>query len=92
MLINVKMRGVNFFRTIYFLPVVTSIVVVSMLWLFMYQPDGLINALLARFGHPGTGLARQPEHRAVRDHRVVDLAGRRLPHGDLALRAANHPR
>ena len=37
-LVNAKMRGINFFRTIYFLPVVTSIVVVSMLWLFMYQP------------------------------------------------------
>lgn len=37
-LVNAKMRGVNFFRTIYFLPVVTSIVVVSMLWLFLYQP------------------------------------------------------
>lgn len=52
-LVNVKMRGVNFFRTIYFLPVVTSIVVVSMLWLFMYQPDGLVNALLAKFGIQG---------------------------------------
>ena len=92
MLINVKMRGVNFFRTIYFLPVVTSIVVVSILWLFLYQPNGLINALLANVRHPGTGLARQPEHRAVRDHRLVDMAGGRLPHGDLAVRATNHPR
>src|SRR6476620_8078388 len=46
LLINVKVRGVNFFRTVYFLPVVTSIVVVSMLWQFMYQPDGLINSVL----------------------------------------------
>ena len=52
-LVNKKLRGINFFRTIYFLPVVTSIVVVSMLWLFMYQPDGLINAVLARFGIQG---------------------------------------
>ena len=52
-LINVKMRGVNFFRTVYFLPVVTSIVVVSMLWTFMYQPNGLINALLAKVGVQG---------------------------------------
>ena len=52
-LVNTKMRGTNFFRTIYFLPVVTSIVVVSMLWQFMYQPDGLINALLARIGVQG---------------------------------------
>ena len=52
-LVNVKMRGVNFFRTIYFLPVVTSIVVVSMLWLFLYQPNGLINAVLAKAGIQG---------------------------------------
>jgi len=52
------MRGVNFFRTVYFLPVVTSMVVVSMLWMFMYQPNGLINALLAKVGIQGpTGWA-----------------------------------
>lgn len=53
LLINVKMRGVNFFRTVFFLPVVTSMVVVSMLWMFMYQPNGLINALLAKVGVQG---------------------------------------
>ena len=52
-LVNTKIRGVNFFRTVYFLPLVTSIVVVSMLWLFMYQPDGLINSVLAQFGIQG---------------------------------------
>jgi multiple sugar transport system permease protein len=46
LLVNTKIRGVNFFRTLYFVPVVTSIVVVSILWKFMYQPDGLINNLL----------------------------------------------
>ena len=46
LLVNAKIRGVNFFRTLYFVPVVTSIVVVSILWRFMYQPDGLVNNLL----------------------------------------------
>jgi multiple sugar transport system permease protein len=46
LLINAKIRGVNFFRTLYFVPVVTSIVVVSILWRFMYQSDGLVNNLL----------------------------------------------
>lgn len=46
LLVNVKMRGTNFFRTMYFIPVVTSIVVVSILWRFMYQPQGLVNSLL----------------------------------------------
>ncbi|MCA4135708.1 carbohydrate ABC transporter permease, partial [Arthrobacter sp. M4] len=39
-------RGVNFFRTVYFLPVVTSMVVVSLLWLFMYRQNGLLNEIL----------------------------------------------
>jgi len=45
-LVNAKIRGTNFFRTLYFIPVVTSIVVVSILWRFMYQPDGLVNNIL----------------------------------------------
>jgi multiple sugar transport system permease protein len=52
LLINVKVRGVNFFRTLYFLPVVTSMVVVSLLWLFIYRQDGLLNEIIdkATFG------------------------------------------
>lgn len=53
LLVNTRTRGTTFFRTVYFLPVVTSIVVVSMLWMFMYQKDGLINAMLARIGIAG---------------------------------------
>jgi multiple sugar transport system permease protein len=53
-LINVKVKGVNFFRTVYFLPVVTSMVVVSILWTFLYRPDGLLNGLLAKVGISGT--------------------------------------
>ena len=45
-LVNAKVRGTQFFRTVYFLPVVTSMVVVSLLWRFMYRQDGLINQLL----------------------------------------------
>jgi multiple sugar transport system permease protein len=46
LLVNAKVRGTNFFRTVYFLPVVTSLVVASLLWRFMYQRDGLINQIL----------------------------------------------
>ena len=46
LLVNARTRGSNFFRTLYFIPVVTSIVVVSILWRFMYQPDGLVNHVL----------------------------------------------
>jgi multiple sugar transport system permease protein len=46
LVVNHRIRGTNFFRTLYFVPVVTSIVVVSILWKFMYQPDGLVNNVL----------------------------------------------
>ncbi|ELS57498.1 putative ABC transporter membrane-spanning permease-sugar transporter [Streptomyces viridochromogenes Tue57] len=53
LLVDTKVRGVNFFRTVYFLPVVTSMVVVSLLWTFLYRQDGLINHVLSAltFGH-----------------------------------------
>ncbi|MER7575180.1 sugar ABC transporter permease [Streptomyces sp. NPDC126514] len=52
-LVNAKVRGVNFFRTVYFLPVVTSMVVVSLLWTFLYREDGLVNHVISTltFGH-----------------------------------------
>lgn len=60
LLINVEVRGVNFFRTVYFLPVVTSMVVVAMLWTFLYQPTGLINSLLAKIGIDGPNWLGNP--------------------------------
>ncbi|MDQ1123650.1 carbohydrate ABC transporter permease [Microbacterium trichothecenolyticum] len=45
-LVNQRLRGTTFFRVVFFIPVVTSIVVVSILWRFMYQSDGLINSMI----------------------------------------------
>jgi multiple sugar transport system permease protein len=46
-----KIKGLNIFRTIYFLPVVTSINAVGMIWLWIYHPDaGILNWLLGLFG------------------------------------------
>lgn len=45
LLVNQKLRGITAFRVMFFIPVVTSMVVVAMLWRFIYQKDGLINAL-----------------------------------------------
>ena len=86
LLVNVKVKGVNFFRTVYFLPVVTSMVVISMLWLFMYRPDGLINALLSKvgitgpdwLGNPNTALAAilfMSVWQGVGFHMVIWLSG-----------------
>jgi multiple sugar transport system permease protein len=46
-LVNQKVRGRIFFRTVYFAPVVTSMVVASIVWAFMLNTDrGMLNELL----------------------------------------------
>ncbi len=51
--LNEKLRGVTIYRGIYFLPVVTSAVAVSMVWRWLYNPEfGLFNALLSMIGLP----------------------------------------
>lgn len=47
LLVNQKLKGRNFFRTIYFSPVVTSMVVISIVWTFLYDKNvGLMNQFL----------------------------------------------
>lgn len=47
LLVNQPFRGVNLFRTIYFVPVVVSMVIVAILWKFIYDPaNGLLNNIL----------------------------------------------
>jgi len=43
MVVNKHLKGVKIFRTAYFMPTVTTMVVVSVVWTFMYNPQGLIN-------------------------------------------------
>ncbi|APH14810.1 binding--dependent transport system inner membrane component family protein [Clostridium sporogenes] len=46
---NIKFRG--FFRTVYFIPFITSTVAISMVWRWMYHADhGIINYLLQVIG------------------------------------------
>lgn len=50
-LLNRKIRGVSIFRTIYFLPTVTSAVASALVWNMIYGRDtGILNALLELFG------------------------------------------
>jgi multiple sugar transport system permease protein len=47
-------RARGFFRTIYFLPVVTTLVAVAIVWRFLYHPRiGLLNRALEAAGLPG---------------------------------------
>jgi putative chitobiose transport system permease protein len=50
MLVNRNIRGINLFRVLYYLPVITAMVAVAILWKFLYHPTGLINAFLNYIG------------------------------------------
>lgn len=53
-LLNRKIRGIIFFRTVYFLPSVTLIVAVAVIWSWLYNADfGLFNFILGKFGIEG---------------------------------------
>src|SRR5690606_35951389 len=54
-LLNQKIPGLSLWRTIFYLPVVTSGVAVSLLWSWIFQPNfGLVNVLLYQlFGIQG---------------------------------------
>jgi multiple sugar transport system permease protein len=53
-LLNQKVRGISFWRTIYYLPAVVSGVAVAVLWSWILNPEfGLLNLLLRYFGIRG---------------------------------------
>lgn len=51
LLLNQKLFLVKFWRAVYFLPVMTSTVAISLVWKWLYNPDvGLINVFLRTIG------------------------------------------
>lgn len=96
LLINSRIRGKVFFRTIYFMPVVTSMVVVSILWIFFYQKDGLANVLLDAIipGYEPVAFLAEPDlalpaiifmsaWQGVGFHMIIWLAGLQTIPGEL---------
>jgi multiple sugar transport system permease protein len=63
LLLNQKaLRGQGLFRTIYFVPVVSSLVAVAFVWRWLLEPSfGLINTLLRFIGIKGPGWLASPE-------------------------------
>jgi multiple sugar transport system permease protein len=52
--LNQKLRGIVFFRSIFFLPSITSSVAISLMWLWIYNPEfGVLNFLLKLIGIKG---------------------------------------
>jgi multiple sugar transport system permease protein len=53
MLLNMKVKGLAVYRTIYYVPVVVPIVATSVIWLWLFNPQyGLLNYILEPLGVP----------------------------------------
>ncbi|MGL5357371.1 MAG: carbohydrate ABC transporter permease [Cetobacterium sp.] len=57
---NSKIRNKGLLRTIYYIPTVTSAVAVSIMFLFLYKTDGLLNKFLGIFGVEPIGWFNSP--------------------------------
>ncbi len=60
-LVAQQLRGMGLFRTLYYVPSVSSMVAVSMLWIYVYLPDnGLINVTTKLFGFKSVDFLNDP--------------------------------
>jgi len=89
--LNAPIRYRVFYRTVFFMPVVTSVVAVALVWTWLYNPDfGFINLLLAKIGIQGPGWLTSQKWAALRHHHE-QLDGHRPRHSYHPRRPARHP-
>jgi multiple sugar transport system permease protein len=63
LLINTKVRGITFFRTIYYLPSIVPAVASAVLWAWIFNTEyGLLNAMLRVFGIPRIAWLQDPTY------------------------------
>ena len=60
-LVDKPFRGRQFFRTAFYIPVITSVVVVGITWKWVFRSDGLANYLLAQLGAEKVGWLTDPD-------------------------------
>ncbi|MBB6671854.1 carbohydrate ABC transporter permease [Cohnella nanjingensis] len=61
-LIKLPLRGMTFFKAIYFLPVISSFAVIAIIWSFLLDPDiGLLSYYLHEWGIPVKDWLRNPD-------------------------------
>jgi ABC-type sugar transport system permease subunit len=60
LLLNQKVRFQSLFRTAYYLPVMTSLVVVSTIWVMLYNRNGLLNSVINALGLAKVGWLSDP--------------------------------
>jgi ABC-type sugar transport system permease subunit len=59
--LNGKIRGRAFLRSAYFIPVISSLAIMAIVWAFLFDPDiGLVSAWLAELGLPRIAWLREP--------------------------------
>ena len=62
MLLNMKVKGLSIWRTIFYLPSITPVVATALVWLWMFNPrGGIINYVLSLVGIRGPGWLGSPE-------------------------------
>jgi multiple sugar transport system permease protein len=62
MLLNARVRGMSLFRTVFYLPSIMPLVVMSITWLWMFDPiNGVVNYLLELVGIPGPPWLGSPQ-------------------------------
>lgn len=59
-LVNQKLRGMNWFRLAFYTPVVISMVVAGIAWKSLYASNGILNQLLEALGLPSIGWLTNP--------------------------------
>jgi multiple sugar transport system permease protein len=52
-MLNQRVRGTPLWRTMYYLPAVTSGIATAIIWIWLFQPQGIINSALAAVGVQG---------------------------------------
>ncbi|MCM3042154.1 sugar ABC transporter permease [Paenibacillus motobuensis] len=62
-LLNMRSRGMKFFRLIYFMPSVIPAVATSMMWVMIFNPEyGILNEALGWFGIQGPAWLQDPNY------------------------------
>lgn len=61
LLLNMKVKGMAFYRTVFYLPSIVPAIAMSMLWLWILNPQyGLANEVLRNLGLPALGWMSSP--------------------------------
>ena len=63
---NFKIKGVNFFRTAYYIPsILGGSVAIAVLWKAVFRDDGLLNTFMGFFGITGPSWLSDPKYSLI---------------------------